>query len=570
MRRRTSMLAIVAAFAALLIASPAAAEDDTVIWFPVQDTGDVQFEDSWGESRGGRAHTGVDIMAPQMNEIYAAWSGEIDAYEGDCAAGEYCSSYYLLLSGDDGRSYFYVHLNNDTPGRPNGCDGVGGVEAAFAPRLVEELRARGTLVGVRVERGEHIAYNGSSGNAGCVGPHLHFEVWEGHGWGAPKVNPYPFAKAAWDAGNRWGADGEPEAMIAHGRTAGADRVATSVALSRAGFDAAHAVVIAPGGVYPEALVAAPLAAVLDGPVLLAWDGTGELVTDEVAAEIERLGASYAVLVGNGSRLPEAVIDELVAETALEHSQIRRIGGADRYELSQNVAREVLAYHGIEAAGSEPSSASEDDEDVASPSWLLSASADEPPSTVSPLVALGEHPVEGRGWPDALASSVLAARQQVPILLTRPTELPDETREILESDGIGEVRLAGGPEAIAEEVEEQIRDLGHETQRLAGADRYGTSLALAAETLTDAGVSPDRVYFATGLNFPDALASGSAVASLGHPLLLVHGQDRERAADVYAWLADRAGTVTEVVAIGGPAAVADTVLRKLATAAHPDS
>jgi hypothetical protein len=61
-----------------------------------------------------------------------------------------------------------------------------------------------------------------------------------------------------------------------------------------------------------------------------------------------------------------------------------------------------------------------------------------------------------------------------------------------------------------------------------------------------------------------------VANLGHPLLLVHGQDPERSADVYAWFTDRAGAIDELIAVGGPAAVADTVLRQLAAAAHPDA
>ena len=180
----------------------AATHDGDGIWFPVE-TPVRSYRDSWGAPRsGGRSHTGVDILAPQMHEVYAAQAGTIIKAKGeDCAPGTPCSSFYLAVAGDDGRGYFYVHLNNDTPGRPSGCDQTGGYPAAFSPRLVDELQARGTLAGVRVARGEHIGYIGSSGNAACGQDQLHFEIWNDHQWGrSGKRNPYPAVRQAEEAG----------------------------------------------------------------------------------------------------------------------------------------------------------------------------------------------------------------------------------------------------------------------------------------------------------------------------------------------------------------------------------
>ena len=55
------------------------------------------------------------------------------------------------------------------------------------------------------------------------------------------------------------------------------------------------------------------------------------------------------------------------------------------------------------------------------------------------------------------------------------------------------------------------------RRLAGADRYATSVAVSAATFPDGA---DAVFIATGLAFPDALAAVPAAAAAGGPLLLV--------------------------------------------------
>ena len=190
---------------ALLSAAAAATADVDPgrIFFPVREVGSLTYGDSYGDPRGGgRTHLGVDLMADQMTPVFAARTGEIVDHEDRCDGVGGACTYYLLLRGDDGRMYFYVHLNEDTPGRPAGCDHAGGVENAFAPRLHDAWRA-GELDGLRVRRGEHLGWTGSSGNAGCGVDHLHFEVWEGTDWstrGSGSLNPYPIVRAARDAG----------------------------------------------------------------------------------------------------------------------------------------------------------------------------------------------------------------------------------------------------------------------------------------------------------------------------------------------------------------------------------
>ncbi len=162
----------------LLLPIPAFAGSQTVIdiTFPVE--GEATFQDDFDDARsGGRTHGATDIMASKMQRIFAVVDGEISyAPETEPSYG-----YMITLEGDDGYIYNYVHLNNDTPGTD---DGQGGVENAYAPGIER---------GVRVTRGQHIAYVGDSGNAESVGSHLHFEIEDGDG---NRINPYPYLISA--------------------------------------------------------------------------------------------------------------------------------------------------------------------------------------------------------------------------------------------------------------------------------------------------------------------------------------------------------------------------------------
>lgn len=57
-------------------------------------------------------------------------------------------------------------------------------------------------------------------------------------------------------------------------------------------------------------------------------------------------------------------------------------------------------------------------------------------------------------------------------------------------------------------------------RLGGANRYATAVAVSSAVWDDGAAYGRHVYVASGENFPDALAGGPAAASQGAPLLLV--------------------------------------------------
>jgi len=183
-QKRFLVLLLIITVLILMFVPPAFSETVIPIVFPVD--GECSFTDTFGAPRGGgtRTHEGIDIMAPKMTPVLAAVDGRIGwLNDGTATSTANGLPYYnLMLFGDDGNDYFYVHLNNDTPGTD---DGQGGPVYAYAPGIAN---------GVRVLAGQHIAYVGDSGNAEDTAPHLHFEIHLG-GYKNP-INSYPSLVAA--------------------------------------------------------------------------------------------------------------------------------------------------------------------------------------------------------------------------------------------------------------------------------------------------------------------------------------------------------------------------------------
>ena len=115
--------------------------------------GPNSFIDSWGYPRsGGRTHEGTDIMAASGTPVVAITDGNITyAGYGDSAG------YWIILSGDDGHGYWYMH------------------------------NTQNLVTGGHVAVGQQIATVGNTGNASGGAPHVHFEY---HPGGGGPVNPY--------------------------------------------------------------------------------------------------------------------------------------------------------------------------------------------------------------------------------------------------------------------------------------------------------------------------------------------------------------------------------------------
>jgi hypothetical protein len=140
--------------------------------FPVQ--GPVSYSNDFGACRDGcaRAHQGNDLMGSKLQVDVAANDGII-AWARLDAGGT--AGNMVVLRDAEGWEYWYLHLNNDTPGTD---DGLNPSEWILVP---------GVKVGMRVKAGQPIAFMGDSGNAETTAPHTHFEL---HRPDGTAVNPW--------------------------------------------------------------------------------------------------------------------------------------------------------------------------------------------------------------------------------------------------------------------------------------------------------------------------------------------------------------------------------------------
>ena len=125
------------------------------------------------------------------------------------------------------------------------------------------------------------------------------------------------------------------------------------------------------------------------------------------------------------------------------------------------------------------------------------------------------------FPDSMTASVLAKLKDAPILLNPTDKLDSRVGDEIKRLGADEVIIVGGQNSVSEKVREDLKayDADKNVERIAGADRYGTSEMVAKRVVGITGKKNTGVV-ASGQVFPDALSVGTFASRDGYPILLV--------------------------------------------------
>jgi murein DD-endopeptidase MepM/ murein hydrolase activator NlpD len=117
-------------------------------------------ESRFGAARSGHTHQGQDIACAEGTPVVTPRAGSV--YWVSYQAGG--AGYYVVVRGDDGRDYVFMHL---------------------------EAGSTAVVKGQLVSAGQQLGRAGSTGESS--GPHLHFEIWP-DGWyakGSAPIDPLP-------------------------------------------------------------------------------------------------------------------------------------------------------------------------------------------------------------------------------------------------------------------------------------------------------------------------------------------------------------------------------------------
>ena len=290
--------------------------------------------------------------------------------------------------------------------------------------------------------------------------------------------------------------------VAATRVAGASDPDTSVLVSRRlGSGSAGAVVVARSDDFADALAGSALAARHRGPLLLSPQGAApQNLVDEARRVLPPQGTVY--LLGG----PAALGPQIEVQFVGAGLRVVRLGGSDRFATAAAVAPHVN------------------------------------PEPAEVLL------VSGTAFADAVVAGAPAGALGAPILLVAPTSVPAATELYLAAHSSARRWLIGGPAAVSQEVATEVAI----TERVHGADRYATAVAVALKWFPSAR----RLALASGARFQDALVASAEAGRDGFPVVLAAWPVPD---STYAYVGARAPVWQSALVVGRPVDLVDDTL-----------
>ena len=280
------------------------------------------------------------------------------------------------------------------------------------------------------------------------------------------------------------------------RIAGRNRQLTAVEVSKTLFKHADVVILTSSNKMVDSLAASPKGIAINAPTLFVEKDS---IMDEVLQEIKRLNPSKIIIAGG----EESISDDVAKQLQPLGIKQQRVAGADRFETAVKLGEEIRRN-------------SSNKTDV-----IL---------------------VNGYNSIDALTAGSLAAKLNIPILLTGSDQLNKTTEKALKNWNIQNVIIVGGHTQVSETIASQLKNDGVNTSRLAGRTRVETALEVAKAVNSD----PDKVIFANKDAFADALLAPYLSNAEKAPIVLI---DKDEASvSVKQYLRDN--EIKESIILGG--------------------
>lgn len=298
------------------------------------------------------------------------------------------------------------------------------------------------------------------------------------------------------------------------RLGGTDRYGTAVETSKRGWGSGSStIVLVCGSDYPDALSAAPLAKSYNAPILLTEKGG---LSGVVSTEISRLNPTKAYIVGGTGVISANVESQLKAKGI---SDTQRIGGVNRYETAALVASEVVKKVG----------------------------------TCNGIVL-----ASGTGFADALSIAPIAAKLGMPILLTEKNDINSYNKSFIQNNAIPITYVIGGTGVISDSNKNNYAN----AIRIGGVDRYKTN-TLVLQTFKN-NINVDKIYLASGGNFPDGLVGAPIAALTSAPIVLIEESGSYYPSTLEAIKGYKS---SQVLILGGTGVISDNIANKVIEAAN---
>ncbi|OXZ29752.1 hypothetical protein B9N57_08065 [Finegoldia magna] len=280
------------------------------------------------------------------------------------------------------------------------------------------------------------------------------------------------------------------------RIAGRNRQLTAVEVSKTLFQKADTLIITSSDKMVDSLASSAYGVGIKAPTLLV---DKDKISNEVLSEIKRLSPSKIIIAGGKLSISQKVENQ-IKELGIKQ---QRISGHDRFETAVKLGEQVRAN-----------------------------------STNKKEIIL----VNGFNNIDALTAGSLAAKLNIPVLLTESDQLNKYTQKAIKDWGIEKVTIIGGKTQVSETLKAKLQSSGITVDRLAGRTRVDTALEVAKAVNSD----PNKVIFANKTAYPDALIAPYLSKAQQAPIMLI---DKDEASvSVKQYLRDN--EIKESIILGG--------------------